>query len=78
MVRLEEVKGIGEVRAQKLRSVGIVNAEMLALCDCSELRNRTKFDETICKKMIDNALSLLPMYAFKNGLTVHAEQIMKD
>ncbi len=78
MVRLEEVGGVGGARARKLRSIGILNAEMLALCDCYELCLRTKFHETMCRTMIDNALSLFPMYSFRNGMVLHAEHVVKD
>lgn len=78
MVRLEEVRGVGGARASRLRSIGILNAEMLAQSSCYDLSHRAKLDETLCRMMVVNALSLLPKYSFRNGMAIHAEHIVKD
>lgn len=54
-MRIEEIRGIGEKTAQKLRSAGYHTAESLAFADLRELVTRAKLGQETAIKIIQNA-----------------------
>lgn len=58
-MRLEDIKGVGEATANKLRKAGYTNIEALAVTPIKELQEKTGFEYKAAKKIIDGARELV-------------------
>jgi len=58
IVNLTEVKGIGEKRAEQLKTLGISNIEELAKTSAKDLAAKLKISPKITEKWIENAKKL--------------------
>lgn len=58
-MRLEDIKGVGEATAKKLRKAGYTSVEALAVTPIKELQNKTSLEYKTAKKIVDGARELV-------------------
>lgn len=74
MTELEAVTGVGPGAAKKLREAFITTAELLAVQNPVELKERTGLGEGTCNNIVENARILTGQGMFKSGLEIEKEQ----
>jgi len=58
-LRLEDIKGVGQATAKKLRKAGYTSVEALAVTPIKELQNKTSLEYKTAKKIVDGARELV-------------------
>ena len=72
-----KVDKVGSVLAKQLENAFIPTAELLAVQDPLELKDKADITEGKCVTIIANARKLLDLDGFKSGLEIEAEESQK-
>ncbi|MEE9612894.1 MAG: DNA repair and recombination protein RadA [Desulfatiglandales bacterium] len=68
-MEIEEINGVGDATAEKLREAGFKTVESIAVASISSLKNASGMGETTAQKVVSSARSMLDM-GFMTGTEV--------
>lgn len=77
MTDLEAVPGVGPSVAKKLRQALVTTAELLAVQNPTDLREKTALGEGICEKVVRAARKEVGKFGFRSGLEIEQELASK-